>query len=108
MKNTKRGHTPGPWSVSGQKDTGGNIIWNGVENIALVLSEKHYNAAGEPVEQSEVNTALIAAAPDLLAALENMVNGRDVNDMARLAIAKAKGASGVEVGKLKKGGTRII
>ena len=102
MKN----HTPGPWLAI---DTRDNDIdgWQGAFGI---LAEKQpigvhcndictvWTRAGK--ERTNANAALIAAAPDLLAALESLMDiesrGRIMPigkewDSARAAIAKATG-----------------
>jgi len=87
-------HTPGPWEV---RDYELGLKAISTPNI------KNYLAT----EIDAADARLIAAAPDLLAALENMVShfphwaaqidmkqiDRDAIGMAREAIAKAKGAA---------------
>ena len=83
-------HTEGPWTVVGPDEhgrmevqaPGGYVVTPGSDAVA----------DGEP----EANVALIAAAPDLLAALEELVARREwlgteapVLERARAAIAKA-------------------
>lgn len=85
---TQAAHTPGPWTIlnRGYKShvTDSDMRWN-----AEVVGPGH-----------TANARLIAAAPDLLAALEILVfdceaHGLDDNDAhlreARAAIARAKG-----------------
>jgi hypothetical protein len=55
--NTK--HTPGPWEATG------NVVHRGIQTVALVYST--------PREQCEADARLIAAAPDLLAALKELL-----------------------------------
>ena len=83
-------HTPGPWHVTGDEH-GTMITDNTGEQIAL------WPQQGGTVEQC-ANAALIAAAPELLAALkvcesvlriQGYVNAADI---AQAAIAKATGA----------------
>ena len=80
-------HTPGPWHVTGDEH-GTMITDNTGEQIAL------WPQQGGTVEQC-ANAALIAAAPDLLAALRQIeaatVDGGTVNTIARAAIARATG-----------------
>ncbi len=89
-------HTPGPWAVS----TAGDIwIKAGPLHVATIPR------AGDG-DWSESNARLIAAAPELLEALELALQGLDIAatkqlpefigfvlaaDKARAAIAKAKG-----------------
>lgn len=66
MTGTK--HTPGPW-VS-RKDSGGWYIYGDEDADSLVAEFTHY----EP-EVDSANALLIAAAPELLAALEELAAG---------------------------------
>ncbi len=84
-------HTPGPWAI---RETATNIAVIGANNETLFHEYK-----GNTVVKEDAR--LIAAAPDLLAALRDMVNtltdGPDESDIARVfnvsraAIAKATG-----------------
>ncbi len=93
MKETK--HTPGPWRFNKQK-----VGWRAISDArgySLMGDEEYYPW----VPSDEADWHLIAAAPDLLAALRDMVNtltdGPDESDIARVfnvsraAIAKATG-----------------
>lgn len=76
-------HTPGPWKIRAYKDRGFAIDFNeDQEQIVDFVYE-------------EADAHLIAAAPDLLEALEAVVRVADRAtvefDMARAAIAKARG-----------------
>jgi hypothetical protein len=96
-------HTPGPWTVDYADD---NLrIHAGDLLIAEVNgSTEHIEVRGLDEETTEANAWLIAAAPDLLAALERSVEtlnlftqrGEDANvvEQAVGAIGKAKGQSG--------------
>lgn len=93
MSNTTK-HTPGPWSYTSR----GDIIGNGC-SLALVKS----SAAIVSEEQDKANARLIAAAPDLLAELQEMAEVLNSGIICRIepdsakaakiraAIAKAKG-----------------
>ena len=92
---TKAKHTPGPWWA----DFDGEDTFDGVE-IQQVGRLHYVPVANVPVdytdrEEREANARLIAAAPDLLDALEEAVSQHGhglVNlDAARTALAKAKG-----------------
>jgi hypothetical protein len=92
-------HTPGPWH------------WNGLATIwytpgepgevdrdiivAEVICDYLDSSCVEPIPVREANARLIAAAPDLLAALESVVRicdrKTDVFDAAKAAIKKARG-----------------
>lgn len=90
-------HTPGPWFVRGQQ-----------KGMEAYCPTRHIYSAAEGntgciagVTGSMANARLIAAAPELLAALERLESGirlwisRGVSDedmaLARAAIAKARG-----------------
>jgi hypothetical protein len=105
-------HTPGPWTVYEFKtkdtDSGGaetHIMCyandDGEEGASLANVNRWTYGDDPPTEESAANAHLIAAAPDLLAALRRLV---EVNDMsctpckadiraAREAITKAKGGA---------------
>lgn len=78
-------HTPGPWAVAGR----------------LIVSAKHgsIGAVDDGQPNVEANARLIAAAPDLLAALKALYGTEPGNSiergqaiaMAECAIAKAEG-----------------
>lgn len=108
-------HTPGPWIVGGEKlrDPNCIIIHTGKgESIASVWNLMHSDGS-EPNTPLEANAALIAAAPELLAACKMamelttkmgcivfdgpppdcMCLGCHTNRLARAAIAKAEGRS---------------
>ena len=81
-------HTPGPWKIFDDHPDPDLLclhVYHGDEQIADVSELK--------------NARLIAAAPDLLEALENLLKVHEgeggtqyhAGDMARAAIAKAKG-----------------
>ena len=94
-------HTPGPWKVSpvlpGYYEWVRNSDGHLVADCASIL----------PSEECEANAALIAAAPEMLGALEDLVHDIEVYefegdfeddddfkttvDKARAAIAKARG-----------------
>ena len=94
-------HTPGPWDCEVRKPAG--ITWDGIirwsrnrDPICSVFM------AGYMAKEAEANARLIAAAPELLAALERLSAGMDSSNdsrplvkageirAARAAIAKAK------------------
>lgn len=83
-------HTPGPWFPHVDKNGRPSVTAGGVERIA----DCWHTAAGD----GNANAHLIAAAPDLLAALKGMlacygyINPKlwtDEEHIARAAIAKA-------------------
>ena len=85
-------NTPGPWEVS---DTGANIYGATGDIVASVhgLPKPHLTSEGK------ANARLIAAAPELLKALKNLVDEshfglarrNKARELARAAIAKAEG-----------------
>lgn len=95
---TEPTHTPGPWSL---RMTG----WQ--TNPAAIYSPRRPGAVAcipartsVPLDEQSANARLIAAAPDLLAALSNIILSSDANcgdslanaiEAARAAITKAKG-----------------
>ena len=98
-------HTPGPWRVDVAQDTNGTIHSVDVREAAYGLFVASVEAHTEEHADVMANARLIAAAPDLLAALrlvERQHEGRvvglgqkhcecDVCEVVRAAIAKAEG-----------------
>lgn len=84
-------HTPGPWTISeGQSDIGIVIVRT---LVAMVTNDEDWPIS---LEEQQANACLIAAAPDLLAALEriantNSTNAAELKVWANAAIAAAKG-----------------
>jgi len=95
MKSTLSQHTPGPWTVDGNHFQ----IWanDGENAVASVYS----TASPEPMaSEARANARLIAAAPDLLAALEDSLTvirlmGCDMSNFSNscAALARAKGGA---------------
>ena len=92
-------HTPGPWKIAAHCST---LIFDG--NGRSIASAGGYQSnTSHTLDENEANTNLIAAAPDLLEALETIINSewmvshdwggdRDaVMDKATAAINKARG-----------------
>ena len=96
MKSKKVEHTPGPWKL----EAGRSIVTDGGRFNLAYSTDKKTGAASFPnFVELDANAALIAAAPDLLAALEmvkehdrGQITGGDWN-IINAAIAKAKGAA---------------
>ena len=91
-------HTPGPWDRNIKPASKYPIIFAGRNtHVAQVITR------GIPDDQAEGNADLIAAAPDMLAALEGALASMDarytdtgmdlVRQIARAAIKLAKGAA---------------
>lgn len=83
-------HTPGPWTY---RPPGVQL------GLAVIASNGHVIYSDRHTEETEANARLIAAAPELLAALEQLsdyVGGADTAEghpcqVAIRAIAKARG-----------------
>ena len=98
MNKTKRNetkHTPGPWSV--EKSNLGPEIWNQNTRVARVNINHEYHA---DMVDDQANARLIAAAPELLEALEAILeampaqmslDGEQLRSDAIAAIRKATG-----------------
>jgi hypothetical protein len=93
-------HTPGPWVAGHFDDIGDEIVIQTHEGeyVASIDCDGAYE--GKIAKCIDANAALIAAAPDLLAALVNLygiavdegiVGDNTTLEAARAAIAKAKG-----------------
>ena len=111
MSETK--HTPGPWINIAEDESGYPVISGpddtDIAQILCPLSTSKGKDAGELLEEVIANKNLIAAAPDMLAALKTIVNmwnegsigapsyaerlAADVFLHARTAIAKAEGGA---------------
>lgn len=90
-------HTPGPWLI-GKRSPGGYSLINadGWQSLARVVTVMEGD--NRPFAEGVANARLIAAAPDLLEALKELLDqdehGEDeiwVRNKARAAIAKATG-----------------
>ena len=70
------GPTPGPWYASvnlrGMKCTSPGIDIDAADNSNVALA--HHEASDRPESETRANARLIAAAPDLLAALQALLN----------------------------------
>jgi len=105
-------HTPGPWTLNGEiRRIGGTEhycadicgtndggFWRG--SVAYIQTADHLKR-GMRIDEGKANARLIAAAPDMLEALRQMVVNsegdgkeyRDCHKKALAAIAKATGAA---------------
>lgn len=91
-------HTPGPWKVHSQYGEIGNIT-NSDGSIVVAQAQQ---VEPRSHEVRLANTHLIAAAPELLQALEALLDMdisyqrgpkvQEAESAARLAVAKARGA----------------
>lgn len=83
--------TPGPWYASCPTPFSLHVYADGAEGDAIVVAQ-----ATRSDDENKANARLIAAAPELLAALEHVLNGalslpRFAEDEGRAALAKARG-----------------
>jgi len=93
MENTTPKHTPGPWKKHESVQTGEFFVTAGEQD------QIHIARTGRHDETSRCDARLIAAAPELLEALEELYDSVDSCVeftpeklwKARMAIAKAKG-----------------
>lgn len=88
-------HTPGPWRYEATRRPNGgfNIIQEYPRGNVVVKPGDEYNCYGNI--DSEEDARLISAAPELLSALMDLVDGYSVGGTkrAREIIAKATGAA---------------
>jgi hypothetical protein len=93
-------HTPGPWT-SGHH---GNVaLWVGPSHLAHPVALVPWDSHAEARDEARDNARLIAAAPDLLEALKEILPWHDFHpleqtdnrivNLCREAISKAKGRS---------------
>ena len=95
-------HTPGPWEVYGNSDEGLSVRSSAIPGAVCFMAWIFQDTKGE----GEANARLIAAAPDLLAALKALLTAPEIADcdpndkdeetnaierLARATIAKAEG-----------------
>ena len=98
------GFTPGPWSVGAPTGHNPDKVFRGDDAIASVYGvpvHQHLNDLpkwGETYSEGVANARLIAAAPDLYAALRSYLAEADAGHVtvetdsaARAALAKAQG-----------------
>lgn len=99
-------NTPGPWAVHPEECDRPYIRVRGTQlgtrhKVANVLTPVYEGVHAREAEETRANARLIAAAPELLAALQNMLSrfgGATAKEtpaekQARAAIAKATGAA---------------
>lgn len=87
-------HTPGPWNVG--DDSPNEYEGPTIENIDTVIAVIPIDDINDSTPEERANARLIAAAPELLAALnylQSMPNDPRAHRQALDAIAKAKGQS---------------
>lgn len=97
-------HNPGPWKIGDQygpvmdEIVGGDgrtvcAVWTHRPRVSM-RGASHRREA-EVIPEAMENVALICAAPDLLAALENIVMASDANDEGSLANAIQEGIAAI-------------
>lgn len=97
---TKNNFTPGPWHCGTFRETGNapGIDIGAANNSNIALA--HHDSSDRESYETKANARLIAAAPDLLEALNDIVGGtlpddtgrlKAIREVARAAIAKATG-----------------
>ena len=92
-------HTPGPWLIEAQNCHFGDIATvHNTDEKWVTIYAPHWMETGMDEKEQSANARLIAAAPELLEALQMLMNdpGEDrikssAWDAARAAIAKATG-----------------
>jgi len=91
-------HTPGPWYPF-YEGSGDYLICSRTDETeiaSLSRSDAHFMGTGKGASINEANAKLIAAAPELLEALREIVSRNEIQhwfnlDQAKAAIAKAEG-----------------
>lgn len=86
-------HTPAPWIIS---EENGMIIgiWPSDKSGPYVAAVRYSDNPKATLEIAKANAKLIAAAPELLEALEYIVNNQDMDSSVKKAIAAIKKAKG--------------
>jgi hypothetical protein len=89
--------TPGPWNQGDGSISSQRLVYGGKYNVLIASTENN----SVSLSKGKANARLIAAAPDLLEALEEIMDGylygcdmetkRENIAKARAAIARAKG-----------------
>jgi hypothetical protein len=87
-------HTPGPWHIGSGNGEGSIFAKNGrmrLETGGTTLYAICHNVSTWNIDEDDANARLIAAAPDLLEALETCVS--ELNQLAFLANDKLANAA---------------
>lgn len=84
---TQSKHTPAPWYL--KPDPHADNKWD----MVVVSDHRYIQCEGRTAEEAQANARLIASAPELLEALEQILKCHDSQSeqWAEEAIAKAKG-----------------
>lgn len=75
-------HTPGPWTVDETKAMGAYGVWTDTDPM-IPVCYFHHNRDRVPRDEQDANAKLIAAAPDLLRCLSNLINDLDNRALRR-------------------------
>lgn len=100
-------HTPGPWRLLPEEADRAYVrvrgtIPGGRYKVANIVTPTYHGAPPREAEETRANARLIAAAPDLLESLAELLDALDQNgscsyerirEAGRAAIAKALGAA---------------
>ena len=96
-------HTPGPWLIEAQNShTGAIATVHNTTDVWVEIWSENWIVTGMGPEEQSANARLIAAAPDLLEALKEIIAAADGDGWnqldasfatARAAIAKAEGGA---------------
>lgn len=98
LKMTTTKHTPSPWTLGDENNQGCSVLMGTQHNLTCSLDRQDGNTGAFVIERSEMlaNARLISASPDLLSALQEMIDyygSASANvpalNQARAAIAKA-------------------
>lgn len=79
-------HTPAPWNIVGKIDAGGFDIKKDDKRIAQY---RCFYADGD-IDEIKANAKIIAAAPELLEALQNLLDANSKGTMWAVAEATSK------------------
>lgn len=94
VNTNKPTHTPGPWKVAGQYTiTTGQNFANDVIAITQSVNDNALDDDQAQKDERAANARLIAAAPDLLAALKKLVDGPHDSTASILAATKTARAA---------------
>lgn len=101
---SKAQHTSGPWNIHSDADLTGEIFFNHSNGKEYLIAQAYSGNYGNSGPEREANAHLIAAAPELLTVLQEIIQigTRNLNALAdeslpqwkkaRAAIAKARGS----------------
>lgn len=93
------GHTPGPWHATNHSWCETSVLAQGFDHAICMLDINYATEESQMADEAQMaaNARLIAAAPDMLAALHAVISVADRKtaefDLAHAAIAKAEGSA---------------